>query len=197
MANTIFFAPLFIKLSGEKYVTCAIAGTSNTRYSHNNAVCRDFNRLLVSSLEGATKEEILAAIEQRRAEYIEDYDGTKYEGQEVYNDNHFGWFSGLQIDGHSAGKTTFSMYRNFFKRGMNRAATIEQYVAKLGAGWFTVYGNGLCGNQLDTVYFRTESEYLQALEKLNGSGNPYHLNFSLLYQWIESPRPRPHLDIFS
>jgi hypothetical protein len=155
MANTIFFSPKFIRLSGGNFIPGIVCGQKNTRYPDTGKICRDFAVWRAEFLGGGTREKILALLEEERK--------RSWIGEE-FEEATYGWFAALQIGRKSARETSYSDLLKFFEKGFKKALSFEGYFeAGQGGFYLSVYKEGF--GQSEKFFFNTEEEFFSLLEE--------------------------------
>lgn len=130
MSYSILYNKLFVKVSENLYIPMILCGDNNVYESNRKRARSWYNHSYFTERSiWASSETILGNIDRIRQERIE-ADNRNNEESDKYQDKRFGWHEGVAIYGKHTTGTTFGMYRNFYKTGIERALTIEQLLEK-------------------------------------------------------------------
>lgn len=135
MSYSILYNKLFVKVTDETYIPMIQSGDNNVYESDRKRARSWWNqRYVTGGPIWASAETILSTIDRIREEriasnkrYIEQ---NLLEDGDQFDDKRFGWHEGIAIYGKGTTGTTFGMYRNFYKSGIERALTVEQLLEK-------------------------------------------------------------------
>lgn len=134
MSYEIIYDKQFIKVAENKFVPMVLAGSNNcTEISISGRERRErswfvwnMSNKLVYSLE-----EMVAYANKLRENAIKTHQERKEENPtwwtEDYNDNNFGWFTSVAINGRTS-QTTFGQFKGVFTTGCKKALTIGQLI---------------------------------------------------------------------
>lgn len=135
MSYTILYEKQFVKVGDDLYIPLVLIGDNNV-YESDRRRARSWHnqRYVTDGKIWASSKEILGAIDRIREEKVEGNRRTIEQGLleegDAYDDKRFGWHEGIAIYGKHTSSTTFGMFRNFYKAGIERALTIEQLLEK-------------------------------------------------------------------
>ena len=197
MSYTILYRAMFVKLSGDKYIPMIESGDNNVWECDNRRRARSWCHarwIMKSKTEYAfTADEIMkgveAMIDSVKARYVgnerPDYDRR---GEGVYTDkeieNRFGWFDGISVYSKGTTNTTAQQIRNFFKKGIVMAATLDDI--RLDVHWCPKYPN------YEHRYVSTEEKLAAAFRKVWIQGLMYGLvSLALSITSMNAEKPRP------
>ena len=135
MSYTILYEKQFIKVADDLFIPIVLSGDNNVYESDRKRARSWYNERYVTGGQiWASSETILGAIDKIRQERIESNRRTIEQGylsqEDGYEDKRFGWHEGVAIYGKGTTGTSFGMYRNFYKTGIERALTIEELLEK-------------------------------------------------------------------
>ncbi len=135
MSYSILYNKQFVKVGDDLYIPMVEAGDNNVYESDRKRARSWYDQKYVTNGRiWATSGQILAKIDSIREERIESNRRTIEAGYldagDTYDDKRFGWHEGIAIYGKHTSNTTFGMYRNFYKTGIERALTVEELVDK-------------------------------------------------------------------
>jgi hypothetical protein len=131
MSYSILYNKMFVKVTDDQYIPMIQCGDNNVYESDRKRARSWWNhRYVTGGPIWASSGTIIGTIDRIREEriasnkrYIEQ---NLLEDGDLYDDKRFGWHEGIAIYGKGTTGTTFGMYRNFYKTGIERALTIEQ-----------------------------------------------------------------------
>jgi len=135
MSYTILYEKQFIKVADDLFIPIVLTGDNNVYESDRKRARSWYNqRYVTSGPVWASSGTILGAIDKIRQDRIESNRRKIEHGylnqEDGYDDKRFGWHEGIAIYGKHTSGTTFGMYRNFYKTGIERAMTIEELLEK-------------------------------------------------------------------
>lgn len=135
MSYSILYNKLFVKVTDETYIPMIQSGDNNVYESDRKRARSWWNQRYVTDGKiWASAETILSTIDRIREERIASNQRSIGQGYleqgDLYDDKRFGWHEGIAIYGKHTSNTTFGMYRNFYKTGIERALTVEQLLEK-------------------------------------------------------------------
>lgn len=171
MSYTILYRAMFVKLSDNKYIPMVESGDNNVWEVGNNRRARSWCHarwITNSKTEFAfTVDEIMKGVEDMigrvKSQYVgkerPDYDSRH--GEDVYTDKEierrFGWFDGISVYGKGTTGTTAQQIRNFFKKGIEMAVSLEEI--NLDVHWSIKYPH------YEHRYVSTEAELHTAFKE--------------------------------
>jgi hypothetical protein len=134
---------MFVKLSDGRFIPMIEAGCNNVWEADNKRRVRHWQQAnyLVPGKNFLTEDEILTGVDNFinivKSCYVgkpkPDYEGG--DGVITYTDkeleNRFGYFEGVSIYGKSTHVTTAQQIRNFFKKGIERAISIDEIMLRV------------------------------------------------------------------
>lgn len=135
MSYSILYNKLFVKVANDLYIPMIESGDNNC-YDYAGKRSRSWlnQRNVTGGAVWASSGTILSTIDRIREERIASNRQTVEAGildqGDLYDDKRFGWHEGIAIYGKHTSNTTFGMYRNFYKTGIERALTIEELLEK-------------------------------------------------------------------
>lgn len=135
MSYSILYNRQFVKVADDLFIPM-IEGGDNNVYESNKKRARSWynHRYVTDGAVWASSGTILSSIDKIREERIASNlrsVSAGFLGQgDLYNDKNFGWHEGIALYGRRTTGTTFSMYRNFYKSGIERALTVEGLLEK-------------------------------------------------------------------
>ena len=135
MSYTILYEKQFIKVADDLFIPIVLTGDNNV-YESDRKRARSWcnQRYVTGGPVWASSGTILGAIDKIRQDRIESNRRTIEQGylnqEDGYDDKRFGWHEGVAIYGKGTTGTSFGMYRNFYKTGIERAMTIEELLEK-------------------------------------------------------------------
>lgn len=131
MSYDILYKRQFIRLSQpggkeDTFLPMVEHGESNVWYSGNRGRARSWKRLSCFDAQKPflTATEIMQTIENWREREIEN--DVNRQPDEKYSDSYFSYYSGIALYGRGKNTTSFGSVRNFFKKGLAQALTIEE-----------------------------------------------------------------------
>lgn len=133
MSYRILYNKQFVKVADNLFIPVVEAGDNNVYESSTKRARSWHNERYVTGGEiWASSETILSKIDRIREERIasdmERANAGQLDEDYRYDDKRFGWHESIAIYGKPS--TTFGMYRNFYKTGIEKALTIEQLIEK-------------------------------------------------------------------
>jgi hypothetical protein len=133
MSYTILYNKQFVKVADDLFIPMVQIGDNNVYESDRKRARSWYNqRYVTGGRIWASSGEILSTIDRIREERIASNKRTIESGylneQDNYDDKRFGWHEGIAIYGKHTSNTTFGMFRNFYKAGIERALTVEKLV---------------------------------------------------------------------
>ena len=170
MSYHIYYRAMFVKLSNGKYIPMVESGDNNVWECDNKRRARSWCHvrwIMQSKTEYAfTADEIMGGVEAMidsvKAQYVgKERPGYDSNGEGVYTDkeieNRFGWFEAVAVSGKDTLGTTAQMIRNFFKKGIDMAVTLDEI--NLDVYWCSKYPN------YEHRYVSTEEELAAAFKE--------------------------------
>lgn len=135
MSYSILYNKQFVKVADDLYIPMIQSGDNNVYESDRKRARSWYNhRYVTGGSVWASSELILSTIDRIRDERIARNKSNIEQGfldeGDQYDDKRFGWHEGIAIYGKHTSNTTFGMYRNFHKTGIERALTVEQLLEK-------------------------------------------------------------------
>lgn len=135
MSYSILYNKQFVKVADDLYIPMIQSGDNNVYESDRKRARSWYNhRYVTGGSVWASSELILSTIDRIREERIARNKSNIEQGflddGDQYDDKRFGWHEGIAIYGKHTSNTTFGMYRNFHKTGIERALTVEQLLEK-------------------------------------------------------------------
>lgn len=133
MSYTILYNKQFVKVADDLFIPMVQVGDNNVYESDRKRARSWYNqRYVTNGGIWASSGEILSAIDRIREERIASNKRTIESGllneDDNYDDKRFGWHEGIAIYGKHTSTTTFGMFRNFYKIGIERALTVEKLI---------------------------------------------------------------------
>lgn len=169
MSYSIYYRSLFVKTQDNKYIPIIESGDNNVWECDNKRRHRSWcnvgwmtknERFLLTETEvmQAVEQMIESVKQQWVGELTDKWDKnctTRYTDKDV--EQKFGYFEALALSGKSTFATTAQMVRNFFKRAIENAASIDD--VGLDVHWCTDYPN------YEHRHTHTEEELLAAIKE--------------------------------
>ena len=133
MSYSILYGKQFIKVDNERVIPFIEVGDNNVyeAYGRGTKRSRDWGNSTSFITENSmivNANELLSNIDKDREQLIirGKENAEKYDETWVYDDKRYGWHVGVAIYGYGTTKTTFGMFRSFYKTGIKQALTIEE-----------------------------------------------------------------------
>lgn len=139
MSYTILYRSMFVKMSDGRYIPLVEIGDNNVydiSWNGHQRRSRDWQQWVIGKQHDKlafTKSEIMNEVErviniekERVGKPYADYehkDGV-YTEQEI--EKHWGYYSGIAIEGQHCNNTSAQQVRNFFLRGFEQAVTFDE-----------------------------------------------------------------------
>lgn len=135
MSYSILYNRQFVKVADNLFIPMIEAGDNNVYESGKKRARSWYNqRYVTDGAIWASPETILSNIdkirEERIASNLRSVSAGHLDEGDKYEDKRFGWHEGVALYGRHTTGTTFLMYRNFYKTGIEKALTIEQLIEK-------------------------------------------------------------------
>jgi hypothetical protein len=206
MSYDLFYDKQFVK-ANDKFFPIILCGSSNlfecgTRNRNGRRVRDWWNDTYITKdyRPYATREEIMERVEEIRNGLIERNKETLVERPDwdVYDDSRFGYFSGLAINGSYTSRSTFGMFKSFFKIGMDKALTVEQlaengvFVCLTTYEWGDEYHKKAKEKGIDFLepaYPKTTDELMELADKwynhYKDNGFSWQIGFTNSGKWFE------------
>lgn len=133
MSYSILYNKLFVKVQDDLFIPMIQCGDNNCYESDRKRARSWWNhRYVTGGRIWASSKTILDTVDGIREERIGSNQRNIEQGYldegDQYEDKRFGWHEGVAIYGKHTSSTTFGMYRNFYKTGIERALTVEKLV---------------------------------------------------------------------
>lgn len=127
MSYEILYGKQFIKVDDKRVIPMIYTGSNNCyEWGSGNKMRRERNWHMDKFFSGGilfpTGEQILAGIDKYRNELVERYKDRE-EGDK-YKDESFGYFTSIKL--YNSKRTTFGLFKSFYKTGVKQAMTVEQ-----------------------------------------------------------------------
>lgn len=135
MSYSILYNRQFVKVQDDLFIPMIQAGDNNVYESDRKRARSWYNhRYVTNGSIWASSGTIMETIDKMRQDTIERKQSDIEQGhsrkEDAYDDKGFGWLTGIALYGRHTSGTTFGMYRNFYKSGIDKALTVEELMEK-------------------------------------------------------------------
>ena len=135
MSYSILYNKQFVKVADDLLIPMILCGDNNVYESDRKRARSWWNQRYVTDGQiWASSATIMSTIDRVKEERIQSNKRNIEQGHldegDQYDDKRFGWHEGIAIYGKHTSNTTFGMYRNFYKTGIERAMTVEELLEK-------------------------------------------------------------------
>jgi hypothetical protein len=198
MSYEIIYDKQFIKLSNNRFIPIVLGGSNNcTELSPKGRErrARSWDNLSIGESKISSLEQMLSYSNELKERLIVSNNESKYrtDVSDYYNDNRFGWFSGLQIGSGGTSKTSFKMYQNLFIYGCKNALSVEELQENfIGV---RVFSSPYSKVKIEEKGLETFSNYFETTDKLENfiiekeklfKDNNVEANFYITYSMSEN-----------
>lgn len=189
MSYTILYRSMFVKMSDGRYIPLVEIGDNNVydiSWNGHQRRSRNWQQWVIGKQHDKlafTKSEIMNEVErviniekERVGKPYADYehkDGV-YTEREI--EKHWGYYSGIAIEGQHCNNTSAQQVRNFFLRGFEQAVTFDE-CEELRLTWCTGYPN------FEHCNVKSEEELMAVYEGLTAAKCNVTVSFC---RWTES-----------
>jgi hypothetical protein len=176
MSHTILYNRLFVRMPDNTLVALVQSGDNNVT-TINPRTGREvrsrewsswsfgegkpsYTETEIESYLSKRFEEVLADATNHLKFHPEDWNGGDENDEAT---RRFGHYAAVAVSGRPCGKTTFGMYRNFFRKGIANAVTLEEYVRTCGGFRIVQYDDkGFAKSEPLTMFHTVNSKWREA-----------------------------------
>ena len=176
MSHTILYNRLFVRMPDNTLVALVESGDNNVTTinprSGREIRSREwsswsfgegkpsYTETEIETYLGRKFEEVLADATNHLKFHPEDWNGGDEKDEAT---RRFGYYAAVAVSGRTCGKTTFGMYRNFFRKGIANAVTLEEFVRTCGGFRIVQYDEkGFAKSEPLTTFHTVNSKWHEA-----------------------------------